>query len=926
MMVFLSTAALMPSGRANSTGWLNPRVSLRVEPAASARQPTPLISSTLEQPWLTPVTIFWMRLRNSPQRPRALSDSSTGATTMPPSSWLTCTMGCSSRLRVPLGPFTSIFVSSKAICTPSGTTTGCFPTRLMIKAPRPLPNRAEDFAAHLGLAGRLVAQHALGGGEDVHPQAAAHLGYLIKAHIHPAAGLGHPLDALDHRLAGHIAQLDGQQALLVVGLHREVGHIALLLEHPGHRGLEPGGRDDHLVMASHERVAHAGEQVGYGILHRHDALLPARLDHAGDLAPQRHVAEADAADAELAYECPRPSADGAAVVGAHPKLGLRLGLVSQRRPGQLFSPPAFQALKGMPSNFSRARPSSSVGAVVTMVMFIPLTLSILSYSISGKMMCSLMPKVQFPRPSKALGLTPRKSRTRGRATCISLSKNSHMRSLRSVTEVPTGMPSRSLNEAMERLARLIMARWPAIRVSSSAAWSRSLMFWMASPTPMLSTALVRRGTCMMLVQPKPSMSWGTTSPSQKPRSLGTWFSLIFLQAPLLKPALVVRLVPGNWPGAFAAPGSAIHIFAALVAEAGVFAILQRLAGHPPRLVALGAEHHQVADGQGRFALHDAALAGLAGPGVALDHVDLFHQGALFVRDDPEHLAYFALFAAGGHQDLVVLFYVQLALHGFTYRTSGARETIFMKFLARSSRATGPKMRVPMGSRAWLISTAELSSNLMKVPSGRGTSLAVRTTTAFITSPFFTLLLGRASLTDTTMMSPTEAQRRLEPPNTFMQYSLLAPLLSAARRLVSGWIMASRSYRRPLGHPLQHFADAPALVTAQGAALADEHRVAHAAVVGLVVGHELGPPAHVLLVDGMLDQAFHQDHHRLVHLVADHQPGQSLGVSPFLVGHGILLPKPLRPGADSSRSAPGRCLFWSGQSAWDSPVGRWHAGS
>src|SRR2546426_5633724 len=29
-------------------------------------------------------------------------------------------------------------------------------------------------------------------------------------------------------------------------------------------------------------------------------------------------------------------------------------------------------------------------------------------------------------------------------------------------------------------------------------------------------------------------------------------------------------------------------------------------------------------------------------------------------------------------------------------TSGARDTIFMKFLSRSSRATGPKMRVPIG--------------------------------------------------------------------------------------------------------------------------------------------------------------------------------------------------------------------------------------
>ena len=45
-------------------------------------------------------------------------------------------------------------------------------------------------------------------------------------------------------------------------------------------------------------------------------------------------------------------------------------------------------------------------------------------------------------------------------------------------------------------------------------------------------------------------------------------------------------------------------------------------------------------------------------------------------------------------------------------TSGASEMIFMNFLARSSRATGPKMRVPIGSSWALMSTALFASNLM----------------------------------------------------------------------------------------------------------------------------------------------------------------------------------------------------------------------
>jgi len=45
-------------------------------------------------------------------------------------------------------------------------------------------------------------------------------------------------------------------------------------------------------------------------------------------------------------------------------------------------------------------------------------------------------------------------------------------------------------------------------------------------------------------------------------------------------------------------------------------------------------------------------------------------------------------------------------------TSGASEMIFMNSRSRSSRATGPKMRVPRGSLLSSISTTALSSKRM----------------------------------------------------------------------------------------------------------------------------------------------------------------------------------------------------------------------
>ena len=56
-----------------------------------------------------------------------------------------------------------------------------------------------------------------------------------------------------------------------------------------------------------------------------------------------------------------------------------------------FLPPIYFA-NGILNNVNNSRASSSVLAVVTKITSIPLTLSILSYSISGKISCSLIPR------------------------------------------------------------------------------------------------------------------------------------------------------------------------------------------------------------------------------------------------------------------------------------------------------------------------------------------------------------------------------------------------------------------------------------------------------------------------------------------------------------------------------------------------------
>src|SRR5664279_5435943 len=175
----------------------------------------------------------------------------------------------------------------------------------------------------------------------------------------------------------------------------------------------------------------------------------------------------------------------------------------------------------------------------------------------------------------------------------------------------------------------------------------------------------------------------------------------------------------------------------LETDAGRFAVL--------------AEVGDVGKLDGRLLGDDAALLVLTLLLMPLHHVDAANQRDALGGTHLEHLARTALVTAVQHDDLVA--FPDLRGH---HSTSGASEMIFMWFLARSSRGTGPKIRVPTGSAWLLIRTAALRSKRMTEPSARRLSLRTRTTTAFITSPFFTLPRGLASLIDTTIMSPTVA--------------------------------------------------------------------------------------------------------------------------------------------------------------------------
>src|SRR3984957_10578878 len=346
--------------------------------------------------------------------------------------------------------------------------------------------------------------------------------------------------------------------------------------------------------------------------------------------------------------------------------------------------------------------------------------------------------------------------------------------------------------------------WPAIIARSAAALSTFLRSATPSPMPILMTTLSSSGIWKRFLKPNCSPSfWRIFSSNSTLSRAGTRSSGPRAAAGLLAtaaalsvracfaaflsslPALTIcSAVCGraDFSGFFALSSlSAIDLDSRALGDAHFLALLafaHDFESDTGRLAVLRIGQRHIRQVDRRFFGNDAPRLRRALALMPLDHIDPAHQHAIVVTAHLDDFAALALVAPGDNDDRVAFF--DLSRH---HSTSGASEMIFMWFFARSSRGTGPKMRVPTGSICGLISTAALRSKRMTEPSARLMSLAIRTITAFITSPFLTRPRGIASFTDTTMTSPMVAYLRLEPPSTLMHMTRRAPELSATSRLV-----------------------------------------------------------------------------------------------------------------------------------------------
>ena len=194
-----------------------------------------------------------------------------------------------------------------------------------------------------------------------------------------------------------------------------------------------------------------------------------------------------------------------------------------------------------------------------------------------------------------------------------------------------------------------------------------------------------------------------------------------------------------------------------------------------------------------------------------------------------------------------------------HSTSGASETIFMNPPSRSSRATGPKMRVPRGL-------------FWRVDDHRG--VLVEGDVGAVVAPELLLRAHDDRLDDLALLDRPLRVGLLDGGGDDVPHARVAAAGAAlhadAEDLAGAGVvgdLAAVSRSGSLG-TLQHFDQPPALAARHRAALLDADGVARARVVALVVGVQLDRGAHDLVV--ALVAPHHVDAHgdRLVGLVGD----------------------------------------------------------
>src|SRR6266545_3845984 len=138
------------------------------------------------------------------------------------------------------------------------------------------PYVGDDFAAHATLPGLVAGHYANRGREDGRAHPAHHARDLLVGDVATPARAGDPLQAGDHRRAPiRVLEPDPDRLAHPGRLDHVVVDVALLGEDPAHLLLETRRRHLDFRVLRGDRVADAGQVVGYRVGHhqRQPALI-----------------------------------------------------------------------------------------------------------------------------------------------------------------------------------------------------------------------------------------------------------------------------------------------------------------------------------------------------------------------------------------------------------------------------------------------------------------------------------------------------------------------------------------------------------------------------------------------------------------------------------------------------------------------------
>ena len=243
---------------------------------------------------------------------------------------------------------------------------------------RPTRRNARTSPPSWRLAACCAGHDPLAGADDDDAEAAEHARDVRLARVDPQAGLADPLEAGDDRdLAVDVLEGDAQDwpsgrpgssltsAMKPSSLRMRA--ISRLVREAGTTTSVCRARDALRMRVSMSAI---GSEMFIGA-------LPARLGDARQLAEQRTLAEADAAQREPAHEGARSAAHGAAVIAAHLELRCPGSPLRSAISWPSDSSPRLRG-EGHAEEFEKRLDSSSVFAVVTMLISSPRRRSTLS--------------------------------------------------------------------------------------------------------------------------------------------------------------------------------------------------------------------------------------------------------------------------------------------------------------------------------------------------------------------------------------------------------------------------------------------------------------------------------------------------------------------------------------------------------------------